>query len=188
MNGEKTSKPSGKGISNPAVQKQSEAEDVRLLRNKQHLSWSLSKVDQAVWWRWAGRTCPSRQRDQRSSARRDWPNIGSLQARDTQTADREGTAKKNYAVQTTDTGEQEHRDTFSQRVLSEKPKFIQKRKEYKKGYGAVSSPSCVADPNSARRSTAGQHKTFPCLPGICLLLEIETLKKYLWCPLLKIKT
>ena len=48
MNGEKTSKPSGKGISNPAVQKQSEAEDVRLLRNKQHLSWSLSKVDQAV--------------------------------------------------------------------------------------------------------------------------------------------
>ena len=29
-------------------------------------------------------------------------------------------------------GELEHRDTFSQRVLSEKPKFVQKRKERKK--------------------------------------------------------
>ncbi len=29
-------------------------------------------------------------------------------------------------------GELEHTDTFSQRVLSEKPKFIQKRKEHKK--------------------------------------------------------
>lgn len=29
-------------------------------------------------------------------------------------------------------GELEHRDTFSQRVLSEKPKFVQKREERKK--------------------------------------------------------
>ena len=29
-------------------------------------------------------------------------------------------------------GELEHRDTFSQRILSEKPKFVQKRKERKK--------------------------------------------------------
>lgn len=36
-----------------------------------------------------------------------------------------------------------------------------------------------------RRSTAGQHKVFRCLSGICLLLGIETSKKYLWCLLLK---